>query len=179
MARPQSKAEIYQQSTALYQALITLINNNPKPLEIPFSFDTVKEKGAHWSRDETVKDVIVHLYEWQRLLLAFLRANQDFPPVPFLPQGYTWKNYGAMNQGFKDDHHDTSLAQALALLDGSHHAVLKWLEAFSDDELFTKRHFSYVGTSNLASYFIANTSSHYTWALTKLKKHIKAIQKNS
>ncbi len=45
---------------------------------------------------------------------------------------------------------------------------------FSNEELFTKQYFSWTGTSSLGAYFISATSSHYDWAMKKLKKQIKA-----
>lgn len=37
----------------------------------------------------------------------------------------------------------------------------------SDEEIFTKRYYKWTKTSNLYSYFAANTSNHYVWALKK------------
>ena len=41
----------------------------------------------------------------------------------------------------------------------------------SESELFTSGAFSWCPKSPLASFFAANTSSHYAWALKKLKAH--------
>lgn len=47
------------------------------------------------------------------------------------------------------------------------------IERFSDTELFNKKHFVWTGTTSLGSYCVSVTSSHYDWALAKLRKHRK------
>ncbi|MCI9384608.1 MAG: ClbS/DfsB family four-helix bundle protein, partial [Lachnospiraceae bacterium] len=41
------------------------------------------------------------------------------------------------------------------------------------EELFSKGVYKWVGTSTLGSYFVSTTSSHYDWAMKKLKAHRK------
>ena len=55
----------------------------------------------------------------------------------------------------------------------SHHDVLHLAETFSNEELFTKGVFQWVGGSTLGSYFVSVTASHYVWAMKKLKAHRK------
>ena len=93
--------------------------------------------------------------------------------APFLPEPYNWKTYGDMNMEFWQKHRDTSLADARAMFDGSHRDVMALAEKFSDEELFTKQHFDWTGSSALGSYFVSNMSSHYDWGIKKLKAHIK------
>ena len=47
---------------------------------------------------------------------------------------------------------------------------MELIEVFSDEELFTKRFFSWTGTTTLGSYCVSATSSHYDWAIKKLKQ---------
>ena len=47
---------------------------------------------------------------------------------------------------------------------------MKLIDSFSDQELFRKAYFSRTGTTSLGSYCISATSSHYDWAMKKLKK---------
>ena len=49
---------------------------------------------------------------------------------------------------------------------------MKLIEPFTDEELFTKKHFPRTGTTNLGSYCISAASSHYDWAMKKIEKHI-------
>lgn len=61
------------------------------------------------------------------------------------------------------------------MLKKSHENVLKLIDGFSDQELFTKQFFNWTGTTSLGSYCISATSSHYDWAIKKLRAHIRKI----
>lgn len=78
-----------------------------------------------------------------------------------------------MNVAFWKKHQKTSLEEAIRLLEQSHREVLELIEVFSNDELFTKGVYKWTGGTSLGSYFISSTSSHYDWALKKLKTHRK------
>ena len=78
-----------------------------------------------------------------------------------------------MNIEFWKKHQNTSLKDAKDMLDNSHKKVIKLVENFTDEELFYKGVYKWVGGSTLGSYFISSTSSHYDWAIKKLKAHIK------
>ncbi|EMG27408.1 hypothetical protein LFLEISCH_11323 [Listeria fleischmannii subsp. fleischmannii LU2006-1] len=80
-----------------------------------------------------------------------------------------------MNQLFWEKHQQTEYAKALTLLEESHNKVMQLMEPFSNDELFQKGAVSWSGGTTLGSYFISTTSSHYDWAIKKLKKHQKSL----
>ena len=115
---------------------------------IPFDFtEDEKKKEAHWKRDKNLRDVLIHLYEWHQLLLNWVDANEKGKDKPFIPEPYNWKTYGDM----------------------------KLAETFTDEELFTKGVYPWVGGSTLGSYFVSVTASHYDWAMKKLKAHRKIV----
>lgn len=103
-----------------------------------------------------------------------MSANQRGENKPFLPPPYNWKSYGQMNIAFWEKHQGTSLAQAKEMLKSSHAQVMKMMEEFSNEALFAKKRFSWTGTSTLGSYCVSATSSHYEWAMKKLKQYLKA-----
>ena len=57
------------------------------------------------------------------------------------------------------------------MLAESHEKVLALADKYSNEELFTKKYFSWTGTTDLGSYFVSTTSSHYDWAIKKIKLH--------
>ena len=63
------------------------------------------------------------------------------------------------------------LEEATRLLEQSHREVLELIEVFSNDELFTKGIYKWTGGTSLGSYFVSSASSHYDWAMKKLKAH--------
>lgn len=50
---------------------------------------------------------------------------------------------------------------------------------FSIEDLFDKGRFDWTGTTTLGSYFVSATSSHYDWALKKLRAHRRACQRRA
>jgi hypothetical protein len=124
-------------------------------------------------RDKNLRDVLVHLYEWHQLLLNWVRSNRAWNATNFLPEPYNWKTYPQMNVEFWKKHQTTPFEEAVALLKKSHADVMELIETFSDEELFTKKFFPWTGTTHLGSYVISSTSSHYDWAMKKMKQHMK------
>lgn len=87
------------------------------------------------------------------------------------------KTYGNMNVEFWEKHQNTSLEDAKAMVEKSHNEVLCLAETFSNEELFSKGVYQWVGGSALGSYFVSVTSSHYDWAMKKIKAHVKNCKK--
>ena len=90
-------------------------------------------------------------------------------------EAYNWKTYGDMNMVFFNRCQDVSEKEALELFVDSHSRVMVAINTFSDEELFTKAFYPWVGGSNIGSYFISVTSSHYDWAMKKMKAHKKIV----
>ena len=130
-------------------------------------------KEAHWSRDRNMRDVLVHLYEWHQLLLNWVKTNLNGEAKPFLPETYNWKTYPAMNVEFWEKHQNTPLTGAQKMLKESHKDVMALIDTLSNEELFAKKSFAWTGASPLGAYCVSVTSSHYDWALKKLKTHVK------
>ena len=98
---------------------------------------------------------------------------------PFLPEPYNWKTYGQMNVGFWKKHQAATYEEAEKLLRDSHGKVMDMIAEYSNEELFEKKHFSWTGTTNMGSYCISATSSHYEWAAKKIKMQIKALREGA
>lgn len=175
MGRPATKTDLLTAAATNYEKLNALILGlTEKELKVPFDFSgNAKKKEAHWKRDRNLRDVLIHLYEWHRLLLHWVRSNQNGETMPFIPQPYNWKTYGDMNVEFWKKHQCTSLEDAKVMLQKSHVEVIQLAETFSNEELFSKGVYQWVGGSTLGSYFVSVTASHYDWAMKKLKAHKK------
>lgn len=175
MGRPTTKAELLQASAMKYQEMNALISSmTEKELTTSFDFTKMKSKTqAHWGRDKNLRDILIHLYEWHQLLLDWVAANKKGENKTLLPAPYNWRTYGDMNMEFWKRHQDTKLEEAKAMLERSHGEVMALAESFTDRELFEKGVFPWVGGSTLGSYFVSNMSSHYDWAIQKLKAHRK------
>ena len=80
-----------------------------------------------------------------------------------------------MNVIFWNRHQNTILEAAKQMLAESHTKVISLAEQFTNEELFTKKYFPWTGTSDLGSYFVSTTASHYDWAIKKIKLHCKKV----
>lgn len=178
MSRPTTKDDLLNAAAESYAKLNAQIAAlTERQLATPFDFSgDAKKKEAHWRRDKNLRDVLVHLYEWHQLLLSWVRANQAGQAQPFIPLPYNWKTYGDMNVEFWRRHQNTSLEQAKQMLEQSHQQVLALAGEFSNEQLFSRGVYPWVCGSPLGSYFVSTTSSHYAWALKKLKAHVKNCQ---
>ena len=175
MVRPQTKENLIIAAKENFEKLNTLISKmSDRELTTPFDFSKdEKKKEAHWKRDKNLRDILIHLYEWHQLILNWVESNQKGEEKPFLPEPYNWRTYGDMNVEFWKKHQNTSLEDATRALEKSHKDVLELAEKFTNEELFSKKVYKWVGGSTLGSYFVSATSSHYDWAMKKLKAHKK------
>ena len=181
MPRARNKADLLKSAQNNYTILMDMISKmSENQLNTPFDFSgDASKKEAHWSRDKNVRDVLIHLYEWHQLMLKFIENNagktDSKTAISFLPSEYSWKTYGAMNVMFWNRHQKTSLDSAKQMLADSHKKTMALAEKFSDEELFTKKYFPWTGTTDLGSYFVSTTASHYDWAIKKIKLHCKKV----
>lgn len=177
MARPRTKKDLIETSNLNFDKLWQVLDNlTEKEFLTEFDFSGYpKLKEAHWTRDKNVKDVLIHLYEWHQLLINWITKNTAGETASFLPESYNWKTYGEMNIKFWEKHQSTSYEQSVKMLKESHSAVMKIIAKFTNEELFTKKYFTWTGTTSLGSYCVSAISSHYDWAIKKLKKHRKNV----
>ena len=177
MARPQTKKDLIEAATTNYDKLLNLIDSmTEEELNTPFNFSKdEKKKEAHWKRDKNLRDVIVHLHEWHNLLLEWIENNKAGIQKPFLMEGYSWKTYGDMNLVFWNNCQKVSLEKAMEQFKDSHQKIMAAIDSMTNEELFSKDVYDWVGGSTIGSYFISTTSSHYDWAMKKLKAHRKNV----
>ena len=183
MPRPKTKDDLLKVAKENFDTLTSLIEGlSEKELNTPFDFSNQpSKKEAHWSRDKNVRDVLIHLYEWHQLLLKFPKNNEGVSDkksaIAFLPSEYSWKTYGEMNLMFWNRHQETSLEEAKKLLAQSHAQVMKLIEGYTNEELFMPKYFAWTGNAALGDYCVSSTSSHYDWAIKKIKAHKKNCSK--
>ncbi|CAM3592772.1 ClbS/DfsB family four-helix bundle protein [Erysipelothrix urinaevulpis] len=175
MARAKTKKELLEQARCNYENLFALIDSmSQEEVNGQFVFeDKASRTQAHWQRDNNVRDVLVHLYEWHQLILNWVTSNLGGDAQTFIPAPYNWRTYGDLNVEFRNRHQSTDLETAKGLLNDSHQEVMTLLEKFTDDELFTKGVYDWAIGSTLGSYFVSSSASHYDWATKKIKAYIK------
>lgn len=130
------------------------------------------DKGCHVLSD----NIIEYLHKWHQLMLKWIENNKLGIRKLLLMDEYNWKTYGSMNQVFWEGCKKTTLEDALKEFSDSHENIIFIIESMSDQELFEKNMYDWVGTSTIGSYFVSVTSSHYEWAMKKIKDHKKRLK---
>lgn len=179
MPRPTNKSDLLKAANDEFAKLCKILENTPKEL-LNSDFKTALPKNT---RDKNARDVLVHLFEWQKMLENFILNNLDLSGIkitqkasvtPFLPSPYNFKTYPKLNIELHKKHQNTSFETAFNELKTSHERILALLTKISEDDLFTKARFKFTLSSSLASYAISSTSSHYVWAIKQLKAGFKS-----
>ncbi len=169
MARPTTKQQLIEQSEENFKKLFALINS--------LTADEQEKTFLFEDRDKNIRDVLVHLYEWHQLLLNWVESNLAGKKINFLPEPYNWKTYPQMNVEIWKKHQNTSYQESISMLQKSHAEVMRVIDTFTSEQLFTNKFFDWTGTTSVGAYCVSATSSHYDWAMKKIKKHKKLLTK--
>lgn len=163
-----SKKEILlENSDKNFRALLEIIESIPSRKR-GISIETQE-------RDKNFRDVLMHLYEWHAMLERWYREGME-GDIPFMPApGYKWNTIRLLNKRIWEIYQDITLNQALKKLKLSHVRVMELVKSHTNEELMTKKYYKWTKTSNLFSYFAANTSHHYIWAIKKCETIAKSI----
>jgi hypothetical protein len=163
MPRPTNKTELLDLSASNYEKILKMIDG--------VTVDVISEAGAcaQWS----IKDILAHLHGWHLMYLRWYEEGMagEKPEMP--APGYTWASTPELNAEIHARYKDDALEDILALLNETHHKVMKIIENHSDEELFTKKKYAWTGTTSLGSYTVSAMSSHYDWAIKHVKKFLK------
>ncbi|PIF04771.1 MAG: hypothetical protein CSA63_00425 [Propionibacterium sp.] len=169
MARPTSKQELQDAAETNYQKILDLLAQfTPEQQQAQFAFA---------DRDRTVRDVIWHLHVWHTFFEQWYRVGMAGGKPEMPAPGHTWTTLPMLNVEIWQQAQGIELAAALASFEQSHRRIGAIIERHSDEELFTKRYYPWTNTTSMGTYLISTTSSHYDWALKKLRRQHRAITK--
>ncbi len=167
MPKPASKTDLLEANEDAFQSLRDLLVAFPKTqLAADFSFP---------HRDRNVRDVLAHLYEWQQMMFGWYQIGMA-GGTPVMPApGFTWQTTPELNQQIWQSYQSVTLADVRKKLSRSHNKLQKLIEEHSNEELFTKRHYPWTGSTSLGVYLTAAGWSHYNWAWKLLHKYKKQL----
>lgn len=169
MARPQNKTDLLLQGSENYQKLIDLITSMPPNLQIgTFPFD---------DRDKNIRDVLCHLHEWHLMMAQWYTVGMAGGKPEMPAPGYTWRTTGPLNDVIWEKYQSLSFEDSLQKLEKSHQEISTLIANHSNEELFTKKIYPWTNTTSLGAYFVSSTSSHYDWAIKKIKKYQRELKK--
>jgi hypothetical protein len=163
MPRSTTKADLLAQTIKQRDALLALLAQTPpERLQVP--------GAGGWS----AKDVISHLAEWEHMVLSWheIGLRGEKPAIPGV--GYKWNQLPALNQAIYETHKSEPLEAVLAGWQESSQRLLAFIEAASEEDLFTRGRFAWTGTSAVGDYAQSCGPSHYTWAIKEIRSRLKA-----
>ncbi|MDP1560021.1 MAG: ClbS/DfsB family four-helix bundle protein [Pirellulaceae bacterium] len=123
--------------------------------------------------DRNVRDVLAHLYEWQQMMFQWYQVGMAGGTLVMPAPGFTWQTTPKLNQQIWQSYQSFTLADVRKKLNRSHNKLQKLIEKHSNEELFTKRHYPWTGSTSLGAFLTSAGWSHYNWALKILRKFAK------
>ena len=167
MGRPSTKDDLLLAADEQYKKLLSMIDGMPNELqEMEFEFE---------DRDRNLRDVLAHLYEWHMMVHTWYTVGTIKGLMPQVPGvGYTWRTIPDLNREIWKKYQNVPLDDIKGKFNNSHAMVVKLIEAHSNEELFSKDVYKWTKSSTLGAYFVSSTSSHYEWAMKKIKKHVNS-----
>jgi hypothetical protein len=165
MPKPQSRNELIGLSQKNYKTLMNLVNS--------YSEEEIEKEFPEGTMNRNIRDVLAHLHHWHLMMLDWynLGMNGEKPDMP--AKGYTWKTLPELNKRIWQEYQNTDLETVKRLLDTSFKNVQALITNHTDKELFEKKRYKWTGSTSLGAYLISNTSSHYDWAIKRIKKSMK------
>ena len=174
MANPKNKEELLATMADGYAKLcdqIAKMSDEEKLASFDFTADP-KKCGVRWQYDRCLRDLFIHLHEWQVLMREFVHNIREGHPRDYLPDEYR-RNYHEMDKMLVEKHQETSLEDAKRLLNLTQEEMLELADSFTDEELFSKGYYKNTYTTTMAAYFVSVTTSPYGQAAKLLKTHQK------
>lgn len=120
-----------------------------------------------------VKDVLVHLFEWEQLCLGWYNSylQGKYPSLP--AEGYKWNQLPALNHQFFMKNKQRLLAEVLEEYQASYAHMHSSVMAMTEEELVTVGYYPWCGKWTVGNFIEASTASHYRWALRLIRKWVK------
>lgn len=168
MPRPKNKDELLELSNGNFNKMLELVESFGEE-------EIINGKIPFEDRDKNIRDILAHLHHWHLMMLDWYKVGMsgEKPIMPAL--GYTWKTVPKLNQEIWEKYQMTHYKEVSQMIRKSFLDIQCLINQHCDSELFEKKKYKWTGTTSLASYLISSTSSHYDWAMKKLRKYKKAL----
>ena len=165
MGRPTSKEELLNAAADEFRRLWDAVD---------LVATTDRERpGAceEWS----VKDLLAHLAAWHEMVLEWEHIGSGGGTAQMPAPGLTWAETPALNEMIFERTKGDLWSDVVDRVRSSHQRVMAVIESYGDEDLFTKRRFSWTGSTSVGSYFVSASSSHYAWASKLIRRWAKSL----
>ena len=123
---------------------------------------------GEWS----VKDIMAHLAAWEQLFLGWYQAGLR-GAIPAIPAAGFEHEMHKLNAFIYTQIASHSLEDVETEFAASYQQVLALVQALPEEDLFTPGCYAWTGNHRLVDYVTPNTSNHYAWAKTLIRKWVK------
>lgn len=162
MSKPTTKEELLYQSQNTFDKLLNYINN--------LTLEEQEKEFPLGSLNRNIRDLLAHLHHWHLMMLEWYKVGMEGNKPAMPANGYTWKEIPQLNIQIQRQYSSVPLNEVKHLLGKSYNHVQQLILAHTDEELFTKKYYTWTGSTSLGAYLISATSSHYSTILKLLKK---------
>ncbi len=123
--------------------------------------------------DQTVKDVIAHIMEWEAMFFPWYEASLrgETPAVP--AEGLTMHDLKIVNRRIYEKHCNRSLEDILADFHTVHQRLGATIEAMTPEQRETPGFFSFTSGTSIIDYMNAY-AAHDMWAKKKIQAWMKS-----
>ena len=165
MPKPANKSELIQTANINFEKLDNLVTAIPAEKQ--------EEEFPEGTLNRNIRDVLAHLHHWHLLFLEWYKIGMSGAKPDMPAKGYTWKTTKELNIAIHVEYKAEALTAVKEKLNASFVEVLHLIEKHTNEELFEKKRYQWTGSTSLGAYLISNTSSHYHWGYTLIKKSMK------
>ncbi len=133
-------------------------------------------QGGVTEADWSVKDLMMHLVEWEQMFLGWYRVGLkgEIPNTPAPGYTWSWESLHKLNDTIYRRYRRKPLAEVQSLFAKSYAETLDKIKRLSDDDLNQTGRFAWTGKGTLSGSVTANTWRHYRWARTLIVKWRRA-----
>ena len=123
--------------------------------------------------DQTVKDVIAHIMEWEAMFFPWYEASLrgETPGVP--AEGFTWHDLPIVNRRIYEKHCARPLEDILVDFHAVHRRLEETVDAMLPEQRETPGVFSFTGGATIIDTMKAY-AAHDMWAKRKIQAWIKS-----
>jgi hypothetical protein len=164
MARFATKQEFLDEITKERRKLDALLAEIPDEM-----------KGREVVDGMSAKDFLAHRAEWGRMMIRWYTEAKggNTPAVP--SERFKWNQLKELNADIHTRFAETPLSEVVVGFNAVHDELYELIAAATEEELLTKKHYAFTGTSDLATYLNSATASHYRSAAKHIRKWWKQV----
>ncbi len=118
----------------------------------------------------SVKDVVAHLVAWKRMFLGWYAEGLQGGNPPTPAADLKWNQLPELNDRIYRPWQGVPSGVVLAEFEATYAMMLELARALPEEHLFQKGLYPWMRVWPLARWIAANTSSHYRWARTRIRR---------